>query len=69
VYLILLISCVFLQSQYPPTNALSNIQLISSNKTPTLVPKHEGVLILVMNYTLLCAFVGGCIVCTVVYRL
>jgi hypothetical protein len=38
-------------------------------KTPAVVPKHEGVLILVINHISLCAFVGGYIVCTVVDRL
>jgi hypothetical protein len=61
--------CIFLQSVYPPANALNIIQSVASNETPIVVPKHEGVLILVMNYILLCAFVGGYIVCTVVDRL
>lgn len=67
--LILFIPCIFLQLVYPHANALNEIQLKPSNKIPTLVQKHEGVLILVMNYILLCAFVGGYIVCTMVDRL
>jgi hypothetical protein len=39
------------------------IQLIRSNETPAVVPKHEGILILVINHISLCAFVGGYIVC------
>jgi hypothetical protein len=45
------------------------IQLIPSNETSTVMPKHEGVLILVINHISLCAFVGGYIVCTMVDRL
>jgi hypothetical protein len=58
VNVILLILCIFLQSVYPPANALNIIQLIPSNETPTVVPKHDGVLMLFMNYISLCAVVG-----------
>ena len=37
---------------YPSANALNIIQLIPSNETLTVVPKHEGVLILLMNHIL-----------------
>ena len=46
----LLILCIFWQSVYSPANALNIIQLIPSNETPSVVPKHEGVLILVIIF-------------------
>lgn len=49
---------------YPPTNPFNKIQFTTINKTPTCfgtVPKHPGVMVIVMNYILWIAFVGRCI--------